>query len=281
MYPSVAIVSIETISPERYTGGMKLALSFVSIGSFIFLACSVSAATVTIDLRTTRQLPAHDTVYVVIDPSSDYQSGSVPMKRIAKKQYTATLENVNTGATIQYVFSRNDLGTPSYERFTPDNPSRLRKLKVADESASVTHTVQRWRWWQKKLKQGKISLKAWDVAERDSFYLGMGLIDYHWDQFNRLITPTMKAIRKSGFEYVNVAYNPWMITSADPLMTTAETVNTPTKKELKRLVQAARTHQIEPVLFVNFNVDPSAAGIDDALYGVEHDNAYLLDYVAK
>lgn len=215
-----------------------------------------TAQTLTITVRSTQALPVEDTVYVVVPTGQRYPAGSYPMNKLSAKRWGITLTDLVEG-TFKFQLSRNDLGTPSYDKFKIDQPNKKHHVNITRSSQTKTIDVRRWRWYTPQKLSGDISTADWPIAERDQFIMGMGLIDYHWEQFNPLITSTMGTIADSGFEYVNIAMSPTIITGVDPLTVTTEAINTPTDEELRRLVKQARKHNLSPILFINFNSDPT------------------------
>lgn len=214
-----------------------------------------TAQTLTITVRSTQALPAEDTVYVVVPTGQRYPAGSYSMNKLSAKRWRITLTDVVEG-TFKFQLSRNDLGTPSYDKFKTDRPNKKHRLTIHQRNQTETIYVHRWRWYTPQQLDGDISEQDWTIADRDTFILGMGLIDYHWGQFNPLIKSAMATIADSSFEYVNIAMSPTIITGVDPLTVTTETVNTPTDQELRRLVKQARQHDLSPILFINFNPHP-------------------------
>lgn len=218
--------------------------------------CQVAAAeTLTITVRSTQTLPAEDTVYLVVAGGQAYPKGSYAMDKLSAKRWRIELENVQQGK-LKFYLSRNDLYIPSYNKFKVDQPNKKHLITVNRLPHRETIYIHRWRWYTPQKLSGDISTADWAIADRDTFILGMGLIDYHWEQFNPLIKSTMANIADQGFEYVNIAMSPTIITGVNPLTVTDETVNTPTDQELRRLVKQARNHDLSPVLFVNFNAHP-------------------------
>lgn len=223
--------------------------------SFILGSYAAVAQTLTITVRSTQTLPAADTVYLVVPAGQDYSAGSYLMEKRSAKRWQVKLADVNPGK-FKFHFSRNDLGAPSYDQFKTDRPNKKHVITVNQLPHNQTVYVHRWRWYTPQQLSGEIADDNWPIAERAEFILGMGLIDYHWEQFNPLIKSTMQNIAANGFTYVNIAMSPTIITGVDPFAVTTKTVNTPTDKELRHLVRQARRHGLAPALFINFNPDP-------------------------
>ena len=188
-------------------------MRYLLSGCVTLLLCSqpVAAQSLTITLRSTQTLPVEDTVYLVIPPEQDYPAGSYPMQKRSARRWQIQLTDVTNG-TLKFHFSRNDLGTPSYDKFKTDRPNKKHRLTINHSNQTETIYLHRWRWYTPQQLDSDISQQDWIIADRDTFILGMGLIDYHWEQFNPLIKSTMANIADNGFEYVNIAMSPTIIT---------------------------------------------------------------------
>jgi hypothetical protein len=246
--------------------------------SFVCCTGIVSAETLTITVRSTQALPNEDTVYVIVPDGTDYPAGAYPMTKLSHRRWRIELTDVESGK-FKFYLSRNDIGAPSYNKFKTDRPNKNHSITIKQLPRQKTVYVHRWRWYTPQKLSGQISTRDWTVAERDEFILGMGLIDYHWKQFNPLIKSTMENIAAQGFSYVSIAMSPTIITGVDPLTVTTTAVNTPTDKELRQLVQQARQSGLALILYINFNPDPSQQTEINEYLADELTNTEQLEFV--
>lgn len=226
--------------------------------------------------------PAHETPYVEIDSSSDIPSGATAMTPTGDNTWSATVTDAYKGDVVKFRYSRNGLGAPSYELFEPDNPDYLRSVTMSATPYEVNSTITDWRWLDNPLPSGDVSTDNILIQDRDSFIISMGLLDYHWDQFDPLVESTMQNIAAKGFSYVTIYHSPRVIVDGDPVTLTGEALNTQTTAQLQAIIAAAETAGLQVILAVMMEVDPDNADeINNEITGKTHNDSYYENYLTR
>lgn len=227
-----------------------------------------------------------DTLYVVVDESSSTSAtpGNYPLTTTDSITYTAEVEGVAADDVLRYVIARN-LNSPStVEEFTPDDPTHLRNVTVESMPTYADISVTDWRWYDASFTPaaGTVSSENWAVAPRSEFSLSFGLEKTYDDLFMEAASTVFADMTASGLTAVTLHYAPRMITAADTAVTTTQTVTvSPSENEMTDLVAAARAAGLEPILAIDFPIDPDNSTTIAADLAGTHSNSYLTGYLTR
>lgn len=227
-------------------------------------------------LDTADSLLADDIPYLLIDGSEAFA-----MTQQDDGRWFYELDGINLGDTLNYRFSRNNLGPRSYEQFDPDDVDQQRSLTIATVPQTKEHTVTSWRLLTPDITTGEVSSEDYPVVARDPFILGVELSRDLPDNLSTYSSSTMSSIADYDLNYVAIPYASRHIINGDPVETNHSVEGYPSDTELETMLTDAQAAGLTPILVIDFPINPDNETEIRNELGNEHENSYLSSYLTR
>lgn len=226
-----------------------------------------------------------DTLYIVVDDSSNTSAtpGTYALSTTDGVTYTAEIEGVEAGDILKYVIARKLNSVNTLEKFTPDDPTYLRSVSVNDVPTYTSISVDGWRWYDATFDAtaGDVSTANWPISDRAQFDFSFALEPVYDDTLLAEAPTIFADMTTNGMTAVTLHYAPRMIINGDPIETDQDVPISPTESELTTLITQARAAGLEPILTIDFPIDPDNETTVEADLAGTHANSYLTNYLTR